>query len=119
VGSAGAMVTAEVNAVGAPPPVPGVMVTLRAPMLALLAAENWIVSAVEETTVVEWTVTPLPETETVVPVLKYAPTIEASNRLSPGRQLEDVIDVSVGDWEVTCSPFVSVPVALPPAEGWV
>ena len=67
--SAGAMTTAELNVVGIPPPLPGVMVRLRAPMVALLATENSMVSAVDDTTVVEWIVTPDPEMETPVPVL--------------------------------------------------
>jgi len=68
VGSAGVTVTAPVKVPEVPLPPPRVMVRLRAPRLALLDTEHSIRSWVEERTVVEWTVTPVPETETEVPV---------------------------------------------------
>jgi hypothetical protein len=53
VGSAGTIVTAPVNPAAEPPPLPGVIVRVRAPVAALLATENSIVIAVEDATVVE------------------------------------------------------------------
>ena len=114
VGSAGTIATAAVKVPCSPAPLPGVMVRLRAPMAALLATERTTVSAVEETTVVEWMVTPLPETETTVPVLKFVPTIEAISRVSPGRQVEEVIEVNVGV-APTVRPPDRVAAAPPPA----